>query len=189
MSIQIVVAAFTKNKENTPGRPIISAHSCPTVFIAEYIDSILQPIVQYLPSFIKDTTHALQIFKGFHFRGSQRLLFSMDVCSLYTSIPHEEGLVALKYFLDQRREQSPSSATILRLTELVLTLNHFVFNSEHYLQIKGVAMGSKIGPGYACIVLDTLKNSYSHHTLVLPPSYINGTSMILSASWKAHVLN
>lgn len=75
----------------------------------------------------------------------------MDVCTLYTCIPHNEGLLALKYFLDRRQVCNPATTTVLRLTELVLTLNHFVFNSQSYLQVKGVAMGSKIGPGYACI--------------------------------------
>lgn len=43
------------HKPNNPGRPIVSAHSCPTVYIAEYLDSIFQPIVQNLPSFVQDT--------------------------------------------------------------------------------------------------------------------------------------
>ena len=37
------------------------------------------------------------------------------------------------------------------MAELVLTLNSFVFNGEHYKQIGGDAMGSKHGPNYACL--------------------------------------
>ena len=37
------------------------------------------------------------------------------------------------------------------MAELVLTFNSFVFNGEHYKQIGGVAMGSKLGPNYACL--------------------------------------
>ena len=44
----------------------------------------------------------------------------------------------------------PPSHTLLRIAELVLTLNS-VFNGEHYKQIGGVAMGSKLGPNYACL--------------------------------------
>ncbi|XP_070188824.1 uncharacterized protein [Littorina saxatilis] len=33
------------HKPNTPGRPIVSACSCPTEFISEYLDFLLQPIV------------------------------------------------------------------------------------------------------------------------------------------------
>ena len=37
------------------------------------------------------------------------------------------------------------------MAELELTLNSFVFNGEHYKQIGGVVMGSKLGPNYACL--------------------------------------
>ena len=37
------------------------------------------------------------------------------------------------------------------MAELALMLNSFVFNGEHYKQIGGVAMGSKLGPNYACL--------------------------------------
>ena len=101
----------------------------------------------------------------------------MDVCSLYTSIPNDEGLAALRYFLDRRSNQTPSTTTIVRLTELVLKLNHFVLNGEHYLQVKGVAMGSKIGPGYACIRVghfeEQLFASYSGPKPVLYKRYID----------------
>ena len=49
------------NKPNNPGRPIVSACSCPTELISSYLDRIMTPIVKSLPSYIKDSTHALQI--------------------------------------------------------------------------------------------------------------------------------
>ena len=64
-------------------------------------------------------------------------------------IPNSEGLLALKYFFDQRTVKEPSSETLLRLAELVLTLNCFSFAGNHYKQINGVAMGTKMGPSYA----------------------------------------
>ena len=75
----------------------------------------------------------------------------MDVKSLYTSIPHTGGLAALKHYLDLRQTQVPPTSTLLRLAELVLTLNNFAFNGEHYIQTSGVAMGTRMGPSYACL--------------------------------------
>ena len=43
----------------------------------------------------------------------------------------------------------PSTTTLIRLAELVLTLNNVSFDGKHYQQISGVAMGTKIGPSYA----------------------------------------
>ena len=44
-----------------------------------------------------------------------------------------------------------------RMAELALTLNSFVFNGEHYKQIGGVAMGSKLGPNYVCLFVGYVK--------------------------------
>ena len=68
----------------------------------------------------------------------------MDITSLYTVIPNDEGLRALKHFFDQRTVKEPSSETLLRLAELVLTLNCFSFGGNYYKQTNGVAMGTKM---------------------------------------------
>ena len=73
----------------------------------------------------------------------------MDITSPYTVIPNNEGLLALKYFFDQRTVKEPSTDTLLRLAELVLTLNCFTFSGEIFMQINGVAMGTKMRPNYA----------------------------------------
>ena len=41
------------HKQNIPGRPIISAHSCPTAFISQYLDDLLRPMVEALPTYVK----------------------------------------------------------------------------------------------------------------------------------------
>ena len=56
----------------------------------------------------------------------------MDVKSLFTVIPHRDGLEALKFFFNKRTLLEPSTTTLIRLAELVLTLNKFSFDGEHY---------------------------------------------------------
>ena len=90
------------HKSNNPGRPIVSACSCPTELISSYLDKIMAPIVKTLPSYIKDSQHALEIFRDFSFLDQNKLIFTMDITSLYTVIPNDEGLRALKHFFDQR---------------------------------------------------------------------------------------
>ena len=72
----------------------------------------------------------------------------MDIKSLYTVIPNNEGLQALKNFFNQRPIKKPSTETLLRLAELVLTLNCFSFGEINFKQINGVAMKTKMGPRY-----------------------------------------
>ena len=143
------------HKLNNPGRPIVSTCSCPTEFISTYLDSILQPLVQSLPTYVKDSTHTLHLIEEFNSNPQTvpTYLFTLDVQSLYTSIPHQDGLKALSFFLDQRPILEPPTSTLLRLAELVLTLNTFSFDNHSYSQVKGVAMGTKMGPSYACLFM------------------------------------
>ena len=93
----------------------------------------------------------LNIVNAFRYEGEHRFIFTMDIKSLQTVIPNDEGLQALKYFLDQREIKDPPTQTLLRTAALVLTLNYFDLQGEHYKQIGGVAMESKLGPNYACL--------------------------------------
>ena len=145
------------HKKDNPGRPIVSACNCPTELISKFLDSVLSPIVSQLPSYVKDTSDALHTFTDFEFTGPSNYLFSMDVKSLYTCIPHVDGLQALRYYLDRRDNCDPPTSTLLRLAELVLTLNNFTFNGKHYLQTSGVAMGTRMGPSYACLFVGFLE--------------------------------
>ena len=95
----------------------------------------------------------------------------MDISSLYTVIPNSEGLLALKYFFDQRTVKEPSSETLLRLAELVLTLNCFSFAGNNYKQIHGVAMGTKMGPSYANLFVGYVEHQFFNQYDGLKPDF------------------
>ena len=124
----------------------------------------MTPIVKSLPSYIKDSQHALEIFRDFNFLGRDKFIFTIDITSLYTVIPNSEGLLALKYFFDQRISKEPSSEMLLRLAELVLTINCFSFAGNYYKQINGVAMGTKMGPSYANLFVGYVEHQFSIST-------------------------
>ena len=67
------------HKPGNPGRPIVSACNCPTELIAPYLDRITTPLVQSLPSYVKDTNHMLRIADSFRFPGTSNYVFTMDV--------------------------------------------------------------------------------------------------------------
>ena len=142
------------NKPNNPGRPIVSACSCPTKLISSYLGRIMTPIVKSLPSYIKDSTHALKIFRDFNFSSQDKLIFTMDITSLYTVIPNSEGLQALKHFFNQRTVKEPSSEMLLRLAELVSVAGNY------YKQINGVAMGTSMGPSYANLFVGYVEHQF-----------------------------
>ncbi|XP_070173786.1 uncharacterized protein [Littorina saxatilis] len=164
------------HKPNNPGRPIVSACSCPTVKISQYLDLLLQPIVQNLPTYIKDTTHTLFLLESLNRTAAfhPRLLFTLDVVSLYTSIPHTDGLKALQFFLDCRpiNKRYPPTSALVRLAELVLTLNTFEVDGQYFHQTSRVAMGTKMGPSYACLFMGYLEHQVMQaYTAPVPAFY------------------
>ena len=135
------------HKPNSPGPPIVSACCCPTENIAAHLDEVMAPLVRCLPAYvIKKSTFTFDSSND-----NPSFLFTMDIKSLYTVIPNNGGLQALSHFFDQRANKEPPTHTLTRLSELVLTLNALSFNREYYRQIGGVAMGSTMGPSYACL--------------------------------------
>ena len=88
-------------------------------------NKIMVPIVKTLPSYIKEIQYALEIFRDFNFLGQNKFVFTINIISLNAVIPNDEGLWALKHFFDHCTVKEPCSETLLRLAELVLTLNCF----------------------------------------------------------------
>ena len=59
------------------------------------------------------------------------------------------------------------------MAELVLTLNNFEFNGEFYKQTGGLAMGSRLGPNYACLFVGYVEEErmLSSYTGIKPDLY------------------
>ena len=145
-----------------PGRPIISANGCPTEKISKLVDHFLNPASTNHKSYVKDSAHFLNLIGNLDELPENSLLVTFDVSSLYTNIPHGEGLLAAKEALRKSRpgDVNPKNDSIINLLEFVLTKNNFQFDGNFYLQICGTAMGSKAAPSYANIYLDRFENKY-----------------------------
>ena len=109
---------------------------------------------------MEDSQHALEIFRDFNFLGQNKLVFTMDIKSLYNVIFNDEGVRALKNFFDHRTVKKPSSETLLRLVELVLTVNYFSFGGNYFKQTYGVAMSTKMGPSYANLFVGFIEHQF-----------------------------
>ena len=76
---------------------------------------------------------------------------------LYPSIPHDEGLEALRVSLDGREDKSVSTDSLVELAEVVLKNNFFEFNGSYFQQLRGTAIGNKCAPSYAILFLAALE--------------------------------
>lgn len=138
--------------EVPPGRPIVSDCGSETYYTAEYIDHHLNPLSNKHPAYVKDTYHFIEIVRNLWIP-SKSFLFSMDVSSLYTNIDIPRGICAVKKWLAKYPDPNRPDEELIRLLEINLTKNDFVFNEKYYLQIKGTAMGKKFAPAYANIFM------------------------------------
>ena len=90
-----VFYTLTKIHKPTPvGRPIISGCDGHTERISAFVDHLIQPIAQKQASYLKDTTDFLNFIEKTTLPKST-ILVSMDVTSLYTNIPQEEGITTV----------------------------------------------------------------------------------------------
>ena len=100
-------------------------------------------------------------------------LVTVDVKSLYTNIPNDEGIQACYEAWRQQEikdPQHPHAEVLRHLLEMVLKLNTFEFDGKHYLQKFGKAMGSKLAPAYANTFMSKLEKTILD-TSPLKPTY------------------
>ena len=148
------------HKENNPGRPVINSVDCHSAKISKYVDHHLQPEVCKLKSYTKDSTDTIKKISAIgNDIQEDDILVTMDVRSLYTNIPNEEGIQAVRETLNASPSRLPTRVITTFLT-LILTLNNFIFNGIHYLQIKGCAMGTKCAPTYANIFMGKFEETH-----------------------------
>jgi hypothetical protein len=59
-------------------------------------------------------------------------LVTMDVTSLYTNIPHDDGIAACRKIWEQRTVQEPPTECLVEMLTLVLKNNNFTFDGNQY---------------------------------------------------------
>ena len=156
------------HKAGNPGRPIVSSCGAPTERISEYVDHHLHPLVVQIPSYLRDTTDFLRKLSTLETLPPGSILVTLDVSSLYTNIPHNEGVAACREALETRPSLAPPTNYLVDLIQQILTLNNFTFNGEHYLQTQGTAMGTRMAPSYANLFMAKLEETLLTQTTISP---------------------
>ena len=67
----------------------------------------------------------------------------MNAKALYTSLPNNEGIAAVKRKRDNYKNKIAPTKVITTFLALILTLHNLILNSKFYLKTKGCAMGRK----------------------------------------------
>ena len=139
------------HKPNTPLRPIMAGLKSPTIAMSRWLDGLLRPLFDRLAC---DTTipNGVQLLKQVETWSARYLLpatsfITMDVTDLYTMIPQEGGVTAIKRLIETsglKQIDGVKKEIILALARFVMTNNYFYFDESYYKQIRGGAMGSPL---------------------------------------------
>ena len=109
-----------------------------TANISKFVDYHLQDHVKHLASYIKDTTDFINKTKDLQVL-EDSVLVTIDVSALYTNIPDNEEIQAVKNTLSKAFTPIFLLTVITTFLTLILTLNNCIVNGIHYLQTKGCA--------------------------------------------------
>ena len=126
------------------------------------------PLTLNVWSYIRDTTDFLLKLKELGQLHKDSLLVTIDVVSLYTNIPHKDGIRATKYALEKRQSKEPKTWVLLRLLHFILTKTAFKFNDRFYEQISGTTMGTKCAPSYSILFMDKLERDFLSTSRLIP---------------------
>ena len=81
------------------------------------------------------------------------ILVTADVTSLYTNIPHKEGIAAVIHFMEEYKHLLPTNSPLLHIVWIILNfiLKHstFKFMDTQINQILGTSMGTRMDPPYS----------------------------------------
>lgn len=139
-------------------RPIVAGPICETNHLSCLLDILLKPFLKHVKSYLRDDIDFLNFVPKTV--PVHTILVSFDVVSLYSNIPHSLGIKSIVYWLDRHPELIPnrfSKEFILEGLSIILENNNFSFNGSYYNQTKGTAMGTKVAPTYAALVLGFLE--------------------------------
>ncbi|XP_071171038.1 uncharacterized protein [Mytilus edulis] len=166
-------------------RPIIAGPSCSTQRLSNLLDILLKPLCIKVPSFVRDDMDFLNYIPDRV--PLDTILVSFDVISLYTNIPHELGLKAVQYWLEKYLDEIPerfSNDFIIKGLKLILENNYFQFNDTYYLQIKGTAMGTKVAPTYATLVMGYIEKQLYEK---IPSEFDENFRVYIEENWKRYL--
>ncbi|CAF3386837.1 unnamed protein product [Rotaria socialis] len=139
------------HKPKTPLRPIMAGLKSPTIAISRWLDGLLRPLFNRLAN---ETTilNGSQLVKQIEqwsakYLTSTTSFITMDVTDLYTMIPQEGGIKAIRKLMETsniKQIDGVKKEIILALARFVMTNNYFYLDGLYYKQIRGGAMGSPL---------------------------------------------
>lgn len=141
-------------------RAIISGIGSNTERISWFVDQEGKEFVKKQESYIEDTPDLLRHFENINKNEELPATAkpaALDIKSMYTNIPINEGIEAMEEKLNEREDKSIPTNFLIMLLQFILLCNVFEFDKEFWLQLLGTAMGTRVASTYANIFMGKLE--------------------------------
>ena len=149
------------NEEGIPPvRPIISDVNSLLSRTAQFVDHVLQPLAQSYTDYIKNSTQLIQNLENTEIK-EEVTLVTMDVVSLYPSIPQQECLGIIHSEMCKLSELIIFDPNLItQLLQVNMNNNFFTFADIPFRQIEGTAMGAAFSPSIANIYMSVFLRNF-----------------------------
>ena len=157
-----------------PERPIISGCGSITENISLFLDHHSKHLVPEIDSYLQDTPDLLRQLEDLKDVPLPQGTFpvSIDVVGLYSNIPQAEAVEHMREALDSRSDKSAPTDFLIILLQFILTMNIFQFDRKFFIQLIGIAMGTRSAPTIANIFMAAIDKRIGKS------GFINGESLI-----------
>ena len=180
-----------KNAMHPPLRPIVSMCGTVTHEVAQYLNKELRPFVNR--NHIVGSGDELLLRLESLTLGTNQVVTSLDVESLFTNVPIEE---TIDIIIDTAYKHPSIPAPLIdadmmkKFLMICTTETPFKFEGRTYLQVDGVSMGSPLGPLFADFYLSHLENTLlsQEDEVTNPPFYVRYVDDILAVfNLESHI--
>ena len=136
-----------------PIRPIVSQTNSLLSTTAKFLDYTLQPIARSFPDYLHNSTALIKTLSEMIIP-KETILVSLDIVSLFPSIPQRECLSIINEELQSHQNILMFNPNlIMSLLELHMYNNFFEFGTFVFHQTTGIAMGAAFSPTVANIYM------------------------------------
>lgn len=140
-------------KNSAITRPIVPEYASQTATAARWIHEQLLPSVKDIPSICMDSvTYAQRLDRIQLPKNWEGRMLNLDIEAMYPSIPLEDGIPAIRDFLEEDTKFTREGRNIiLRVLEWVLASGYIEHKNKFYRQVNGAIMGSAVSVVLAVI--------------------------------------
>jgi len=154
----------TKSADGFPLRPIASVRGTATEKADWLVSGLLTSLVEWVPANLKNSATLIDLLKTTELSrvGSNAMFISLDVISLYPSIPIEFGLECVHELATSNWKNIDSKG--ITVEQMMNCLRFICYNYEIqfkdkvFKQIKGCPMGAHFAPPFAIITVHKIES-------------------------------